>query len=134
MLVAIRRDERGSATVALVIILPALLAIVLLIAQVAVSQHATHIAQTAASEALAAARVYGGTAEAGQAQASLVLDQLGRGPLQDVHVAVNRNNETASVTITATASSVIPFVHLSIRAGADGPVERFRPDIGGGAE
>lgn len=132
VLATIRADERGSATVVLVIVLPALLTVILLIAQVGVSQHAAHIAQAAASEALAAARVHGGTAEAGQAQANLVFDQLGRGPLQDIHISVQRDDETASVTITGTASSAIPFVHLTIRADAAGRVERFRPDLDGG--
>ena len=54
-----RRDERGAVTPELALTVPALLLLILLIAQFAIWAHATHIAQAAASQALSAARVQG---------------------------------------------------------------------------
>ncbi|GLZ37877.1 hypothetical protein Acsp05_15010 [Actinokineospora sp. NBRC 105648] len=126
------RDKRGSTTVELVVIMPFLLMIVLSIAQFAVWSHANHIAQAAAAEALSAARVQGGTAHAGQTEADQVLDHLGRGPLHDIQVEVRRGANGVSVAVTGTASPVVPFLHLSVRAEAAGPVEVFRPAASGG--
>ncbi|WP_031520613.1 TadE/TadG family type IV pilus assembly protein [Streptomyces sp. NRRL F-5123] len=126
----LRRDDGGSVTAEMLFVLPVLFTLVLLLAQVTVWWHATHIAQATAADALAATRVQGGTTAAGQTEADRVLDQLGRGPLESVHVSVTRGADRAQVRITGTASSVVPFVHLPVRATAAGPVERFRPADG----
>lgn len=125
-------DERGAATVELVVIMPFLLLIIMSIAQYAVWSHATHIAQAAASEALSAARVQDGTAQAGHSEANRVLDHLGRGPLRDVQIVVHRDANGVSVTVTGTASPVVPFLQLAVHAEAAGPVEVFRPLPSGG--
>lgn len=127
------RDERGAATTELVIVMPLLLSMVLVIAQWALWAHATHIAQAAASEALSAARVHGGTVAGGQAQAQHVLDQLGRGPLTGPRVSVTRDANRAAVTITGTATSVLPFLRLPVHAEAAGPVEVFHAPAAGAA-
>ncbi|WP_405956894.1 TadE/TadG family type IV pilus assembly protein [Streptomyces phaeochromogenes] len=120
------REDRGTVTVEMVYIIPALFTLVMLLAQATLWWHAAHIAQATTAHALAATRVEHGTAADGQNQAQRVLDQLGRGPLRGVHVNVTRGAERADVRITGTASSVIPFLHLPVRAHAAGPVERFR--------
>jgi Flp pilus assembly protein TadG len=125
------RDERGATTTELVIVMPLLLSMVLLIAQWALWAHATHIAQAAASEALSAARVHGGTVAAGQAQAQYVLDQLGRGPLTGPQVSVTRDAHRVAVTITGAATSVLPFLRLPVHAEAAGPVEVFHAPAAG---
>lgn len=121
------RDDRGAATTEILFILPLLFSLVLAIAQVTVWGHATHVAQAAASHALAATRAEGGTAADGQAEAQRVLDQLGRGPLHDPHVQVTRGPNRAEVEVGGTASSVVPFLHLHVHAEAAGPVEKFSP-------
>jgi Flp pilus assembly protein TadG len=125
------RDERGAATTELVIVMPLLLSMVLVIAQWALWAHATHIAQAAASEALSAARVHGGTVAAGQAQAQHVLSQLGRGPLTSPQVSVTRDAHRAAVTITGAATSVLPFLRLPVHAEVAGPVEVFHAPVAG---
>nr|WP_307130263.1 pilus assembly protein [Streptomyces aurantiacus] len=107
-------------------IIPALFTLVMLLAQATLWWHAAHIAEATTAHALAATRVEDGTAADGQNQAQRMLDQLGRGPLREVHVNVTRGAERADIRITGTASSVIPFLHLPVRAHAAGPVERFR--------
>ncbi|GAA4884472.1 pilus assembly protein [Pseudonocardia sp. C8] len=120
-------DERGSVTAELVLAVPALLLLLLVIAQFAVWAHATHIAQAAASQALSGARVQGGSSADGQAQAGSVLAQLGGGPLHDPRAAVTRGPEQSTVEITGHAARVVPFLDLPVRARAVGPSERFVP-------
>lgn len=120
-----RQDERGSVTAELVLTVPALLLLILLIAQFAIWAHATHIAQAAASQALSAARVEGASSAAGHAEASAVLGQLGGGPLRNPRTTVDRGTEQSTVEIVGEAAPVVPFLTLPVRARAVGPVERF---------
>lgn len=117
-------------TTELVVAMPLLMLLILLVAQFAVWAHATHIAQAAAAQGLAAARVDGGTASAGASETRLVLDQLGRGPLKEPRVAVTRDQQQATVSVTGTATSVVPFLHLRVHAEAAGPAEVFRLPTG----
>ena len=119
------RGDRGSGTAELVIATPALLLLILLIAQFALYLHATHIAQAAAAQALSAARVADGSTAAGTSQGQRVLDQLGAGPLHDAAVTVQRGADRASVTVTGTATQVVPFLVLHVHAEAAGPVEHL---------
>jgi Flp pilus assembly protein TadG len=122
------RDERGAVTAEMVIIMPALLTMVLLLAQATVWWQAVHIAQTTSAHALSVTRIQDGTVARGQDEAQGVLDQLGRGPLRDAHVNVIRTADRAEVEVTGTATSVVPFLHLPVHTRAVGPVERFRPN------
>ncbi|MET8763054.1 TadE/TadG family type IV pilus assembly protein [Lentzea sp. NPDC004782] len=128
----LRSDDRGAGTAELVIATPLLLLLVLLIAQFALYMHATHIAQAAASEALSAARVSGGTAAAGTAEGQRVLAQLGSGPLQGTSVSVRRGPGQVSVMVSGNVINVVPFATLTARAEAVGPVEKFTPQTGTG--
>ncbi|MDQ3885870.1 MAG: pilus assembly protein, partial [Actinomycetota bacterium] len=65
---------------------PLLLLMLLAIVQFALWSHATHIAQAAASQGLAAARAQHAAA-AGSAGAQQMLDQLARGPLTGASVS-----------------------------------------------
>lgn len=121
------RGDRGAVSVELVIATPLVLLVLLAIVQFAVWSHATHIAQAAASQGLATARVQDGTAAAGTASAQQMLDQLARGPLSGASVNITRGADSASVRITGTATRVIPFLSLPVHAEAAGPVERFVP-------
>jgi Flp pilus assembly protein TadG len=123
------RGDRGAVSAELVIATPLLLLILLAIVQFALWSHATHIAQAAASQGLAAARAQHGTAAAGTAGAQQVLDQLAQGPLTGTSVASERGAESASVRVSGTATSVVPFLSLPVHAEAAGPVERFVPDL-----
>lgn len=122
------RGDRGEATVELVIATPLLLLALLAIIQFAVWSHATHVAQAAASQALAAARAQHGTAAAGQAAGQRLLGDLAAGPLHDPGLAVSRGADSASASVRGEAAAVLPGVHLPVHAEASGPVERFVPD------
>jgi len=121
------RGDRGAVTVEAVTVMPLLVTLVLLLAQVTVWWHAVHIAQATAAHALAATRTENATPADGHADADAVLDQLGHGPLHDIRVTVTRTQDRADVRITGTAAPVVPFLHLPVRVHASGPVERFRP-------
>lgn len=127
-------DDRGSVSVEIVIATPVLIFLFLLIVQFGLWSHATHIAQAAAANGLAAARVDTGTSADGTAAAQNTLTQLGGGPLQDTHVTVSRDTDAVAVHIDGTASSVIPFLEIPVHATATGPRERFIPDVLGSSD
>lgn len=125
------RGDCGSVSAELVVATPLLLLMLLAIVQFALWSHATHIAQTAASQGLAVARAQNGTAAAGRTSAQQMLDQLAHGPLADPSVSADRTATEASIRISGTATSLLPFLNLPVHAEAVGPVERFVPDVNG---
>jgi hypothetical protein len=123
--------DRGAVSAELVIAIPLVLFMLLAIVQFALWSHATHIAQAAAAQGLAACRAQDGTAADGQASAQHLLDELGQGPLTAASIVANRTADSASIQITGTALAVIPLLHISVHAEAAGPAERFVPIAGG---
>ncbi|WP_129665892.1 TadE/TadG family type IV pilus assembly protein, partial [Phytoactinopolyspora endophytica] len=107
------RSERGAGTVQLVVATPLLMLLLLCIVQFAVWSHATHIAQSAAAQGLAAARVADGTETAGHTVAQGVLDQLADGPLHHASVTVTRS-ATVAVRISGVAARVVPGLQLPV--------------------
>jgi Flp pilus assembly protein TadG len=120
------RGERGSATTQLVLVTPALLTLLMLIVQVGLWFHASHVAHAAAQEGARAARAETGSQAAGQARAVDFLDSLGRRLILDRHVTATRTTETARVEISGHVAPVLPGMRLPVRAVAEGSVERFR--------
>jgi Flp pilus assembly protein TadG len=116
-----------------VIAVPLLMVIILLIVQFAVWYHAVSVAQATAQEALAAARVQGGSAAAGQQRAAQVLGQVGDAVLVGPQVSVTRTAITATVQVHGTAERVVPLPGLSlpVTVTVTGPVERFVPETAG---
>ena len=121
--------DRGAGSAEIVVATPLLMLLILLVIQFGIWAHATHVAQATAEEALAAARVHGGTAAAGQSRASQVLGQIGGAILLSPHVTVTRTATTVTVTITAGAERVVPLpgLALPVTVTVTGPVERFVP-------
>ncbi len=102
---------------------PLLLLLISLIVQYAMYEHATQVAQSAAQEAVTAARVQGGSGTAGQTQGEHVIRTLGAGLLIDPGVAVQRTATQARVEVTGYAEQIVPFLRLSVDAVASAPVE-----------
>ncbi|MGP0028940.1 MAG: TadE/TadG family type IV pilus assembly protein [Acidimicrobiales bacterium] len=109
----------------MVVATPLLLLLILSVIQFALYEHASEVAQAAASQALAATRVVGGSSAAGQREALAVLSNVGRDLLIDPEVSVSRDATTAQVIVTGRAEEIIPLIHLAVRANASGPIERF---------
>lgn len=124
--------DRGSVTAELVLATPLLLLMLLAIVQFATWSHATHIAQAAASQGLAALRAQSGDPADCAAAARALIDQLAGGPLTGAEVGCARDATTATVRVEGGVTPVIPLVSLPVRGDAVGPVERFVPDLAGG--
>ena len=121
--------DRGAGSAEIVIAVPLLMLLILLVIQFAVWEHAESIAHATAEEALAAARVQGGTAAAGQQRAEQVISQVGSSVLVGPQVSVNVSAADVTVTVTGTAERVLPVPGLTfgVTATVTGPVERFVP-------
>lgn len=126
-----RLDDRGAASAELVIVMPLVLLVLLAIVQFALWSHATHIAQAAAAQGLAATRTQNGTETAGADSAQGLLDELAKGPLRESSAVCERTATSASVRITGTAAQIVPFLRLPVHAEAAGPVERFVTNVYG---
>ncbi len=123
------RSDHGASAAETVIATPLLLLLILLIVQFALAWHAQHIAQTAASRALATARAQGSSAAAGRAQAAATLRALGHSVLLDPHVTVERTGRTAVIDVRGWVEPVLPGLHLPVSAHAAGAVERWSTPV-----
>jgi hypothetical protein len=122
-----RLGDRGSVTSEMVLYAPLLFGLILLGVQLAMWGLAQLAVQYSANHALQTTRVFGGTATAGHADAEQVLAQAGTALLHEHRIDVSRTADTATVTISAKAPRVVPFLHLSVSTRVSAPVERFRP-------
>lgn len=123
-------DEAGSSAIEMVILFPVTLLVVLIIIQFGLWYHAADIARAAAQQGVKTASAYGATAGAGQVQARAVLDENGRSLIQGTTVTPFRDGAQARITVTGTALTVVPILHLPIHETATAPVEAFRPPPG----
>ncbi|MFJ9174933.1 TadE family protein [Streptomyces sp. NPDC102360] len=119
------REDRGAASMQLVLVTPALMLTALLIVQLALTWHARHIAEFAAQRGLAAARVEDGSAGDGDAQARHSLDALGSRVLNGPSVAVTRTSAHTVVRVNGTVMAVVPGLHLHASGTASGATEKI---------
>ena len=116
-------EERGAASVELVVATPLLGLLLMLVVQFALWAHATHIAQAAANAGVQTARAYTSSADAGRTEATTTLDHLAGTVLSDPGVDVERTATTATVTVTGQAIAVVPGLHLPVRVTVTAPRE-----------
>jgi Flp pilus assembly protein TadG len=126
-----RGSDRGSATLGLVVVFPAFLALLLLVVQAALLAHARNVALAAAQEGLRDARLLEGSRQAGELRARNFLAASGGSLFTGSEVTAVRSTDTASVRVSGEALSLLPAVTLRVQQVAEGPVERFVPDTGG---
>ena len=117
------RDERGAVAAELVIATPLLLLLVMGVIQFALWQHAAHVAEAAAQQALSVGRLQGESAAAGQAEGQAVLAQVGTGVLVDPQLTATKTAATTTVVVTGRAVSIVGLFTLPVRAVASGPSE-----------
>ena len=122
------RGEAG-ATTELVLVTPVLMFAIFLIIQFALWFHASQVADAAAADGLAVARVESGTAGDGQARAEAILDSLASSLMTDRVVSASRTDDSARVEVTGRSVSIVPGFSLPIKASAEGPVERFTTGV-----
>jgi Flp pilus assembly protein TadG len=119
------RDERGSVSIELVILLPALFAVMFLGMQAALFYHARTVAIAAAQEGARAAGGENGQAADGvSAASSFIADAGGDDVLTGTSATANRTATRVTVTVTGRSLSVIPGWHPEIVQSASLPVER----------
>ena len=119
--------ERGSATLEIAILGPALLLLVFTVVQVALWFYARSLALAAAQEGVAAARGFAAPNAAGVTRAQEFLDRSAGDSLQAARVtAIPAGAQRVRIEVTGRALSVVPGVPGPIVAqSAEGPVERF---------
>ncbi len=121
-----QRGERGSVSVELVILLPALFAVMFLGMQAALIYHARTVAIAAAQEgALAAGGENGKSSDGINAASAFITDAGGDVVLSGASATANRTASTVTVTVTGHSLSVIPGWNPVITQSASLPVERL---------
>jgi Flp pilus assembly protein TadG len=134
-----RSRERGASVIELALLMPVVLAVVLLIVQVALWFHGRQVAEAAAREGARVARSApadsGGWEEEARAKALDVVTAIGPRLLGGAQAATEeRDPDERHVTVTGSAVQVIPLLPelaFTITATSGGPIECFRPDDGG---
>ncbi len=124
--VADRHRERGSTSIQMVVLMPALFALMFMGMQAALIYHARTIAIAAAEEGARAAGAQGGSVSGGTAAAAAFVASAGGGDvLRSVSATGNRGAATATVTVSGAALSVVPGWSPRITQSATVPVERL---------
>ncbi|MFT4264111.1 MAG: pilus assembly protein [Nocardioides sp.] len=120
-----RKDERGSVSIELVILLPALFAVMFLGMQAALYYHARTVAIAAAQEGAKAAGGESAKAADGVSAASSFVDEAGGDDvLPGATATENRTATTVTVTVRGHSLSVVPGWSPSIVQSASLPAER----------
>jgi len=118
------RRERGSATIQMVVLMPALFTLMFLGVQAAVLYQGRTITLAAAQEGARVSAAADGSNVAGVAAASDFVSFTSAG-LKNTSVSGNRTATTATITVTTHTVSLIPFVSPKITQSASMPVERL---------
>jgi Flp pilus assembly protein TadG len=124
-------DERGATSIQTVLTYPIVLMLIFAMVQGVLWFHAQNTAQSVANGAVQAARVEGGSVDAGYAEASARLAR-GGDAFASVDVSVTRGEEMATARVVGLAPSIVPgFRGLRVEQSATGPVERFTSAVVG---
>lgn len=121
---ALRRNDSGDTVIEFAVVAGPLLIVTFLVIEAALVYYARVNTLAAATQGANVARAYGSNAAAGHDKAMDFLSQNGRG-VRDPEVTVTFNGDEVTVTVSATARSIIPFVDIRVTHSAGGPVERF---------
>jgi Flp pilus assembly protein TadG len=101
-------DERGLAE--FVVVFPAFFLVVILVVEVALWQHAAHVARAAADQGVASAAAVGSSLAAGRAAAIRFVDDTGPGALSDMAVSATAlSGGKVAVTVSGRPQLLIPW-------------------------
>ena len=118
-------NDRGSATVQIVVLMPALFLLMFTGMQAALIYHARTVAIAAAQEGARTAAAQYSSAAAGDAAAEqFIASAGGEDVLRGVTVTATRDATTASVVVAGATMSVVPGWTPQIVQSASAPVER----------
>jgi Flp pilus assembly protein TadG len=120
------RNQRGSTSIQMVILMPALFSVMFLGLQAALIYHARTVAIAAAQEGARTAAGENGTIGQGVvAAASFVADAGGSDVIIGASVTGSRSATQASITVRGVSLSVIPGWSPPLEQSATVPVERL---------
>ncbi|MBM6402295.1 TadE/TadG family type IV pilus assembly protein [Phycicoccus sonneratiae] len=119
------RAERGSTSIQMVLLMPALFAVMFLGMQAALYYHARAIALASAQEGARAAGAQDGTTSAGIAAARDYLSATAGDALSATRVTGYRSTTTATITVRGTPLAVIPAWAPPVVQSATVTVERI---------
>ncbi len=123
---AVTEHERGSTSIQVVLLMPALFAVMFLGMQGALFYHARTVALAAAQEGVRTAAGLGGSGAAGAQDASAFFSAAGGDDvLKAPQVRSSRSTANATVTVTGRSLSVIPGWTPTVTQSASAPVERI---------
>lgn len=118
------QNERGAAAIEMVVLLPALFAVLFLGMQAALYFHARTVAIAAAQEGARAAAAEGARSSAAVAAANAFLADAGDG-LEAPSVRPGRTSTSATVTVSGHALSVIPGWRPRVTQTARAEIEQI---------
>lgn len=119
------RDEQGSSSLQLVILLPVLFSIMFLGVQAAMYYYARTLATAAAEEGARTAAAHNASPHDGAAAATSCIGRTGGGSvIEDSRVTVERTTTATTVTIRGFSLSVIPGWRITVTQSASAPIER----------
>jgi Flp pilus assembly protein TadG len=121
------RGDAGALTLSYVIVFPAILFTIMLIAQASLYYMAHNLALVAARQGADVAREYNSTDAAGQSAALALINADGSGMLERAGAVATRTGTTVTVTVSGTAWSVLPLLPVSVNETVKEPIERFVP-------
>lgn len=108
------------------LITPTLLLLILILLQVALHQHASHVVTAAAQHGAVEAQREAGSPDGGRSVVEQFLARTGRGLVQRPSIRVRRDPERTQVVVDGTVVSIVPGFNFRVRGAAEGPTERFR--------
>lgn len=115
------------ATLAAVLVLPAVIVLVSAVAQFVVYYHAANLATAAAADALRAAQLADGSEEEARARGQALLADAAPNLVLDPVVTVRRDATAgrAIAEVHGRAPRLVPVIPLGLEAAAAGPLEVF---------
>ena len=135
------RCDAGSSALELVLLTPALIALIFALIQTALVWNAKHTVGAAAQQGARLARsetalapnvLAGSDASAGadertRASTLRFLQQTGGDGLRDPSVSIGRDGQYVTVTVSGTTVGVLPGMTVRVTGSSRSPVEGFRP-------
>lgn len=118
--------ERGAASASVVLATPVLLALIMLVFQFVLYEHARHLVTAAAQHGATAAQVERGSEAAGRAGTEAFLGRSTSGLLGAPQVSVSRTPTRTRVVVSASVVSLLPGLNFRVSGVADGPNEVWR--------
>ncbi len=121
------QSERGSASLEIAILGPALLLMIFAVIQAGLWFYARNLALAAAQEGVDAARGYQASSDAGLTRAQAFLQRAAGDSLRDTTIsAAGSTSTTVRIEVHGRCLSVLPGLPgLPVHQSAQGPVERF---------